>query len=129
MKRSILSVFLGYLTMVVGVSGGLGFAALLLLGELPTEPGPYEGPASFLYAEVAIGLASAIAGGYVCAWVAPRRPMRHAAVLIGLLVVFGGLSVVLEAGLKPLWSALAMPVVGAAGVWLGARLRTRDRED
>ncbi len=127
MGRSILSIFAGYLTMVVGVSGALAFAAFLVLGEIPTEPKPFEGPVYFLWIELLISVLAAIAGGYVCAFIAGDREMRHVLILAGLLVIFGVLSAGLEAGAKPLWSSLAVPVMGVVGLWIGGRLRLRHR--
>ena len=123
MGRSILAILAGYLTMLVGVSGALAFAAVVLLGEIPTEPKPFDGPAYFLWVELLISLLAAIAGGYVCALVAKDAERKHIAVLIGLMLVLSVVSIAVEAGLKPRWSSIAVPLAGILGVWLGGRLR------
>ena len=48
--------------------------------------------------------------------------------LAGLMLVLGALTVFTDQGLKPLWSSLAVPVVGIVGVWLGGKARLRHRE-
>lgn len=127
MGRSILAILAGYLTMLVGVSGALAFAAVVVLGELPTEPRPFDGPTSFLWIELVIALFAAIAGGYVCALVARDAERKHVRILAGLMLVLGAVSVATETGLKPLWSSVAVPLVGIVGVWLGGQLRLRHR--
>lgn len=127
MGRSILAILAGYLTMLVGVSGALALAAVVVLGELPTEPKPFDGPAYFLWIELVISLLAAIAGGYVCAFVARTRERTHVLVLAGVMVVLGAITVLTDEGLKPLWSSLAVPVVGLVGVWIGGGLRLRHK--
>lgn len=109
--------------MIVGVSGALAFAAVVLLGEIPTEPQPFDGPAYFLWVELLISVLAALAGGYVCALVAKDAERKHIVALIGLMLVMSAISIAAEAGLKPLWSSVAVPLVGILGVWLGGRLR------
>ena len=66
----------------------------------------------------------AILGGYVCAWIAKRRPMHHAFVLVGVMASMSVLSAIREAGTdKPLWTSIAVGVLGCAAIPLGARLR------
>lgn len=122
MKRSILSVLAGYFTMMVGVSGGLAFMMLVAGSDMPREPRPFDGPVWILAFEITVSALAAIAGGWVCARLAPRNPMRHAQVLVGIMGALGIVSVVGELGLKPLWSSIAVVVVGIAGALLGARL-------
>ena len=124
MKRSILSVVAGYFTMMVGVSGGLAFMLLVAGSDMPSEPQPFDGPAWILWFELAVSALAATAGGWVCARLAPKNPMRHAQALAGLMGVLGVVSVVGELGLKPLWSSIAVVVVGIAFTLLGARLRS-----
>ncbi len=125
MGRSVLAIFAGYLTMLVVVTGSIGFLFLIAFDAFPTEPGPYQGPSYVLWLELAFSGVAAVAGGYVCAHVARGRPLRHAAILIAVALVLGVVSAVLEAGLKPLWSSVAIPAVAPLGIWLGAWLRAR----
>ena len=130
MKRSIIAVLAGYVTMVVAV--GIGLALLLVaFGDgfaPPEEPRPFDGPAYILVLEVVVSALAALAGGYVCAWIARRNELAHALGLLGLMVPLSVLSAVGEAGLKPLWSSIAVALVGVGGVVLGALLRRRHRE-
>ena len=126
--RSILAVIAGYAALVLGVGVFLAFLLFLFPGAFPSEPGPYTGPAWILLLELAFSGLVAIGGGYLCGLVAGRAELKHALVLVGLMTVLGLVSAMFEAGLKPLWSSLAMPVVGGLGVILGAKLRQRHRE-
>jgi hypothetical protein len=126
--RSILSVVAGYLTCVIGVGIGLAFLLFAFPDAFPREPGPYEGPRFVLLLELAMSAVVAVAGGYVCGLVARRAEARHGLYLLGLMLVLGVVSALVEAGLKPLWSSLSIPIVGAVGVYLGAKLRQRHRE-
>ncbi len=128
MGRSILSIVAGYLTMVVGVSGALAFAAVVVLGGLPTEPTPFTGPTYFLWIELGIGLLAAAAGGYVCVYIARHHPMQHIAVLAVLMAVLGVVSVMVDDGLKPLWSSIAVPLVGILGVVWGGHMRAKHQQ-
>jgi hypothetical protein len=62
-------------------------------------------------------------GGYVCAWIARRRQLRHAVVLVGVMLVMGIVTLFVDDGVKPLWSTIAVIVLGAAAVPVGARVR------
>jgi hypothetical protein len=125
MLRSVLAVLAGYLTMVVAVTGTLGFLFLVLNDAFPQTPGPYTGPAYVLVIELFVALLAATCGGYVCALVARRKPLHHAAALVGLMLVLGAVSLVGEAGLKPLWSTLSIVLLSPLGVLAGAWLRGR----
>jgi hypothetical protein len=68
-----------------------------------------------------------IAGAYVTAWLAPRRPMVHALVLaaIGLVLSVAGIAANWNAGPEfgPRWFNLALIAISLPCSWLGARLR------
>lgn len=125
MLRSALAVLAGYLTMVVAVTGALGFLFLVFHDAFPQTPGPYTGPAYVLVLELVVALLAAICGGYVCALVARRKPLHHAAALAGLMLALGVVSILGEAGMKPLWSTLsivlASPLAAISGAWLRGR--------
>jgi hypothetical protein len=125
MARSLLAIVAGYLTMLVIVTGSLGFLFLVFHDAFPREPGPYNGPAFVLVLELAFAAIAAIAGGWICALLARRKPLHHAAVLVVAMTVLGLVSASVEAGLKPMWSTIALPIVGAIGVLFGAWLRAR----
>ena len=73
-----------------------------------------------------------VAGGFVTAWLAPNRPMRHVWILagIGLLAGWGGLVVFYSFGggqLGPAWYAYSIPIEAIPCVWLGGRLASDKR--
>ena len=128
MGRSILAVIAGYFTMLIAVTGAIGFLFLVAFDEFPSEPGAaYTGPAWVLWAELGVSAFAAAAGGYVCAWVARRRPLAHAGALTAVVVVLGIVSAFAEAGLKPLWSTIGVVVVAIPAITMGAWLRARAR--
>lgn len=126
MIRSILAVLGGYATLVVGVGAFFAILMAFVPGLSETDPGaPFDGPAWVLGAELAASLVVALVGGYVCAWIAGRGEVGHGAALAGFMLVMGLVSVILEAGLKPLWSSVAVAVLPAGSVLVGAWVRGR----
>ncbi|HEX5272882.1 MAG TPA: hypothetical protein VFW33_20430, partial [Gemmataceae bacterium] len=63
----------------------------------------------------------ALAGGFVAAWVARRRPALHALIVGGLLTVLGVLNLVMLPG-HPAWFCAANLVVYLLPAYLGSRL-------
>src|SRR6266850_398599 len=103
MIRSILAVVAGYLAMFIGVSIFFAGVMFLALGGMPAHPESFTPPRWLFILEQAWTPLPAIAGGYVCAWIARRFPMRHAAALVAVMVPLSVVSMVMEAGMKPLW--------------------------
>jgi hypothetical protein len=125
MFRSIVAVVAGYLATFIGVST---FFALVLAAAFGGMPAPADAarftpPAWLLWVELGVSPIIAVAGGYVCAWIARKQELRHGLALAGLMLLMGAISVGTEAGLKPLWSSIAVAALGVAGVLAGARLR------
>lgn len=83
----------------------------------------FRPPAWLLWVELASSPLIAALGGYVCVWIARRRPLQHAIALVAVIMLMGAVSVVTDAGEKPLWSSIALPVLACVGALLGARLR------
>jgi MFS family permease len=145
MLKAILAVIVGYIAMVLVII--LCFTGLQLgLGtERVFEPGTYN--ASMLFNSVALGVAfiAAVIGGIVAGAIAPR--MGPAKVLAATVLVLGLLSgwsnfnkadpgpragdiTPFEAASKakqPNWYAFTIPILGAAGVLVGASLITRKK--
>ena len=143
MGRAIVSVVVGYVAMFAAIF--LAFSGLyLLLGQdLSFQPGSYEPSVLWTVVGFALGVVSAVLGGYVCARIA--RTVTPPKVLAGLVLVIGLMSAIpvlmaastpaearagevgnLDAMMKakqPAWVAVANPFVGLVGVLLGARLR------
>jgi hypothetical protein len=123
MLRSALAVVAGYLTMMIGVTTFFAFVMMVILGGRPDDPKSFHAPAWLYVLELVVTPVLAGLGGYVCAWIARRKQLRHALVLVGVMIAMGIVTLVTEDGLKPLWSTLAVIVLGAAAVPLGARVR------
>ena len=143
MGRAISSVVIGYVVMFAAIF--LAFSGLyLLMGQdLSFRPGSYEPSMLWTVVSFALGVGAAVLGGSVCAWIA--RTATPPKVLAGVVLVIGVLSAIpvlmaaatpaetragevgnLDAMMKakqPAWVAVANPLVGLAGVLLGARLR------
>jgi hypothetical protein len=148
MLRSIVAVVLGYLVMFVLIFATFSAAYLAMGADKAFQPGSYETSGLWLVTSFALGSVAAVVAGFVCAAVA-RRGSRAPVALIVVVLVIGALSAVpvllasegepkerggnvsnLEAmqnAKQPGWVALLNPIVGAAGVALGARLK-RGRE-
>jgi hypothetical protein len=143
MLRAVAGVVLGYLAMAVLVFTLLTTAYFAMGADLAFRPGTYE--ISYTWAAVmfVVGLGAAIIGGLVCARVSrlPKPPLA----LAGLVLVLGFVHAIpamtnppttggerggdvsnFDAMMKakePLWTMLVHPVIGAAGVLLGARIK------
>ena len=122
MVRSILAVVAGFVLI-----GALSVGADILIRQL--VPGAYDGArltsVSWLLVTQAYVAAFAILGCYVCARLAPNRPMQHALVLGALGLVFNVVGSYARWSDVPVWYhvvALAMTMPYAyAGGWLRER--------
>jgi hypothetical protein len=70
--------------------------------------------------------AISVAGAYLCAALAPNRPMRHVMILGGIGTVLGTLGAVgtWDKGLGPHWYPIALAVLAVPQSWLGGMLFT-----
>ena len=124
MLRSVAAIVGGYLTVVLGVTTLFSFIVFVILRADLSNPEPFHAPAWLLWVEVVSSPLIAVIGGYVCAWIAKRRQMHHAFVLVGVMASMSVLSAIREMGTdKPLWTSIAVGVLGCAAIPLGARLR------
>lgn len=143
MLRSVLAAVGGYIVMVIVVISGLGIAWMILGGS-----GAFagEGPdpsTAWMAFSLAFGLIGAVAGGFVAGGVG--RSMTAVKILIGVLLVLGVyLALTADSNLadrtpidkpvaemsfteagqharQPAWYNWVIPLVGAAGVWIGGR--------
>lgn len=143
MLRTIFGVILGYVTMAVLVFVTFTAIYLAIGAEKAFEPGSYNPSVLWIAIMFAVGLTAAIAGGYVSAMIA--RNMKSPMLLAALVLVLGTLLAIpalqpqegepkarggdvsnfdaMQQARTPGWVALLNPVVGVAGVVLGARLR------
>jgi hypothetical protein len=117
--RSFGAVVAGAVLTVLLVSIGTVAAAAVLAGADGSATGGY------LAANVLLSFGAAVAGGWLVARLAPRRPLVHAAVLAGFLVVASLPMIASPAAGQPAWYPPLMAVLGAAGVMSGARVWVR----
>lgn len=143
MLRTILGVVLGYVTLALLIFITFSLAYLAMGADGAFQPGSYDVTALWIITSFVLSLLAAIAGGYVCAIVAKtvKAPFALAALIIVLGVV-GALMVIMNTSAakpartaevgnleamqnaqQPAWVALLNPLIGAAGVVLGARLK------
>jgi hypothetical protein len=150
MVRFVTAIVLGYVAMLIVVIGVFTAAYPLVGIDRLFEPGTYQAARGWILLSFGVSLVAAMTGGSLCARTAPgtSAPLWLAAIVL----VLGGLMeipVVMSASTsrggvrppqitmsdamahaeQPVWVALLNPLVGAAGVLMGAgppsrRLRT-----
>ena len=118
------------------VAALLGNAALSLavdqvfhaLDVYPPWGQPMHDPALNALA-LAYRLVFGVAAGWLVARLAPRAPMRHAAILGAIATVLAALGAVAatQADLGPAWYPIALALLAYPTVWLGAVLHERGR--
>lgn len=143
MARAIGSVVIGYLAMALAVFATFSIVYLLMGTDGAFKPGTYDVSASWLAVSIILSFAAAILGGYVCAAVA--RTPTPPKVLAGIVLVLGlalaiptltqgsgdpmprpesvGNVEAMQNAVQPIWITLLNPLIGAAGVLVGARLK------
>src|SRR5690606_17969159 len=105
------------------------------------QPGVYDVTLAFMIPAIAISIIAAIIGGFVSASIA--RSAKAPVALAILVLILGIITAAMQltapaAGARPAdltpfeaaqnarhpaWYAIALPIIGAAGVMVGARLR------
>lgn len=147
MGRAILAVVVGYLVMGGVVFLGLSGAYLGMGTERALRPASFQVSTLWLVVYLVVSILAAVAGGYFCAAIA-RRPTPPK-VLAGLVLVFGLLMAVpvlmdtndpgpragslgnmdaMMQAKQPGWAALLNPLIGAAGVMIGAGMRQNAKQ-
>jgi peptidoglycan/LPS O-acetylase OafA/YrhL len=124
MFQSIVAIIAGFLTTAVLVMAGTAVASAVMLpgrtaGETTVVPTPY------LSVNLVLSILAAIAGGYVCGWIAPRHPFSHAAILagvFGLLSLYTAVTTGAAPG-QPHWYPWVIGTICVAGVLAGGALR------
>jgi hypothetical protein len=143
MVKGIIAVVVGYAVMFVLIFATFTAAYLAMGADRAFQPGSYEVSCLWLTVSFALGLIASVVGGYVCAAVAGGR---QAPLVLALLVVVLGLVMAVPVALagdvegkarigdvanieamnnarQPVWVVFLNPLLGAAGVLLGARLK------
>ena len=129
MLKSILGIAVGFLTPAVLVtltdqlmmSVAPGLFPDVMAGADPTPVG--------MAVNLAYGTVYAVIGGWLMAVIVQRDVMRHLKWLLGLLVVFGAVSLVMSQGILPTWYSVLLVVLGAAGYYAGVTLYLRGRSE
>lgn len=142
MLKNVLAVVVGYVVMLVFIFVTFSGVYLAMGADRAFLPGTYEVSTLWLAASLALSLAAAIAGGWVCARVggssAAPRALAALVLVLGVVMALPTLNPAsdprptvrtgdvpnMEAmtnARQPAWVAFLLPVIGAAGVMIGAR--------
>ncbi|HSG98479.1 MAG TPA: hypothetical protein VLB27_00420 [candidate division Zixibacteria bacterium] len=143
MGKKILAVVVGYVVMAGFVFLSFTIAYLAMGTEGAFEPGVYDVSMLWILTSIVLGLIAAVLGGLVCVLVA--RSQQAAQILAGIVLALGLLLAVVEmtsgaekptvrdsevssmdamqSAKQPPWVAFLNPLLGAAGVMIGARLK------
>lgn len=144
MLRAVLSVaslIVGYVVMVIVVSGLLALQYLMLGTERTFHPGTYDPTLLANILMLVFSLLSALLGGWLCKLISRSRitPLVFAVIILVMGVVLSLLAAgkpptnerrgpdvpIMEAvskGVTPTWVNIATAVIGAAGIVAGAEL-------
>ncbi len=145
MLKKILGVVAGYLVMAVFVFVTFGITFMILGTEGSFQSGSYEVSGAWIVASIVLSFIAAILGGLTC--YAIGKSFAASIVLAGIVLIFGILMAIptladvdeealvrggdvammdaMQAAHQPAWLAFLNPLIGAAGVVIGARLRKK----
>lgn len=119
--RSILSIIAGFITVVV-LSIGMDMI-VEGVGILPPADRPELLVTWMLVFALAYRTVFTIIGGYVTAWLAPSKPIKHT-IILGILGTIAGTAGVIGAwNLGNHWYPIALAVLALPSTWLGGILR------
>ena len=142
MLRAIGAAIAGYIAGVVVAFGLLTLAWIVLGPSGSFEPGTWDTSMKWNLTNAAVGLVTAIIGGYVCALISPGA--RSLRILIGLIIVLSAWAVVstvmkpevteprpenvamfdaMGKATAPVWAVVLNSIIGVIGVIIGSRLR------
>ena len=143
MVRTIAGVALGYIAMALLVFLLFSAAYLALGTDNVFLPGSYQVSLLWVALSIVVSFAAALVGGYVAAAVSrgTRAALALACVVLILGILFAipalgqpdpgpragdvGNLVAMTNARPPSWTLLLNPIIGAAGVLVGSRLRRR----
>lgn len=118
--KSIWSVVAGVLVIIVVTT--LVDIVLHVIGVYP----PMDQPLSDVQAVLATAyrVIIGIGGGWLTAWLAPEKPLKHALILGLVGAVFGAIGVVVtwNQGLGPKWYPIALVLLAIPQCWAGGRI-------
>ena len=127
MIRSLLSVALGYIVMLVAVVGGEMILTALapdIMPELGQQP-----DAIYFVFKLSTGFFFIVIGAYVTALLAGRSEMKHALGLGALSVAMCIIEVLEYPGEQPLWYSVALMFLSIPSALAGGHFRVRQLEE
>ena len=116
MARSVVSVIVGYLIFALSA-----FAFFQISGQAPHR----SAPVPVMIGSIAWGMAFALGGGFVAAWLARRRPLAHGFAVGAVLALGATVSLLSTIGKGAVWSQVAALALMAPCAVLGGWLRLR----
>ena len=116
--RSVLSVIVG-LALMAGV---VMFLTPIVARYYRAEDFRTINPA-YMTANLAYSAVAAILGGFITAWIAGYRELRHASVLGMLMIMMSFVSMRMQGEQQPGWYEVVIGGVGPIAALLGAALR------
>lgn len=141
--RNVGGAVLGWVVMSALVFFLMAGLRMVLGADGSFRPGSWEVTAAWSFGSLGLGLPAAVAGGLVCARVAGDG--RGVPMLVALVVVLGVVNALFQAPVadgvrpesvgmteaagsarEPGWVSWLHPLVGVAGILLGARLARRE---
>ena len=148
--RPVFAVIAGYVIMAVFIMVTLTIAWALLGSSFAFQAGTTHVTLEWVGLNLSLSAIAAIAGGYMAMWIAPDEAMLPVKILAGIILAVGFImavahvftdasmdqqlaqGVVVEGmgafaaaseAIQPIWYNFLVPVIGAAGVLVGGRLR------
>jgi hypothetical protein len=144
MGKKILSVIIGYLVMAVFIFITFLAAYMILGTEGAFQPNSYEVTAAWVAASIILGFIGAVIGGLVCRLIG--KSGQTSLVLAVIVLILGivlaiptlsdqgsdktavrtdsvGAMEAMQDAHQPTWLAFLNPLLGAAGVMVGSRLK------
>jgi hypothetical protein len=124
MLISIVAVVGGFAVTAILVVVGTAVATAAILRDPARDPTAVV-PALYLAVNLALSLLAAVAGGYVCSWIAPTRPFVHAVALAGFFEALSLATAVTSGAApgQPTWYPWVIGLICASGVIAGGAIR------
>jgi hypothetical protein len=144
MARKIIGVIIGYVVMAAFVFISFTILYLILGAEGSFRPESYQVSTTWLVLSFVLGFVAAIIGGYVCVLIAknhkPAIWLAGIVLVLGLILALPQLSTseeemnkkresdvpnmeAMQNAKQPVSTLLLNPIIGAAGIWIGSRIR------
>ncbi len=122
----ILRAFLALLSGFVTMAALVAVATAVLMKFVPEWVGNTGHPRpGYIFVNLGYSFVAAMAGGYVCAWVARNNPLIHVLALALIVLLLAALSALQERGRQPVWYQLTLLVLTPLGVFLGGMMTLR----